>query len=94
MTAKRAAKPARTFGTGPPAHLLSQFVPYRRTSGTAVNVHQAAAILGIGAEQVRRHLRAGRIVGVKHTRVGWVISRESVEGWRKLRQSARHTPPP
>jgi excisionase family DNA binding protein len=51
-----------------------------RLEDTSVTVREAAAILGLGEEQVRRLLRSGDLVGVPYGgRAGWRLSRRYVE---------------
>ena len=40
--------------------------------------HEVAAILGISREQVLRHLRAGRLPGIKIGAL-WVVPRQALE---------------
>lgn len=65
-----------------------------RLRDSSVTVREAAAILGIGEEQVRRLLRSGELLGVPYGgRAGWRLSRAYVEGEAHTRHPKRKKRP-
>jgi len=60
----------------------------------AMSVTEAARELGLSTEQVRRHLRSERIVGIpRRGRGGWVVSRASIEEFRDSRARTSRSQP-
>jgi excisionase family DNA binding protein len=61
-----------------------------RLEDTSVTVREAADILGLGEEQVRRLLRTGDLMGVPYGgRAGWRLSRAYVEEQAQNRSPRR-----
>jgi len=65
-------------------------VAIRPLDQVSTTVREAAALLGIGEEQVRRRLRSGELLGVPFGgRMGWRLSRDYVERLAAERATSR-----